>query len=103
VAVQNVLMSTPYTIAKQPGGKHHGWYLQQQKLTTEQLEAGITSFERQIAKHTGWIANPLTKTSDFYSFDLLRQQALVIGWSQDIQRHRDCIAILRGVILEKNT
>ena len=69
----------------------------------EALSNGVASFERQIAKHEGWIADPLSKTHDFATFDPRRQIALVVGWRQNIQRHRDCIEILRGVISEKNT
>ncbi len=94
-------MQTAYEIARHPGGKHHGWYLQQSMLTVAQLKAGITSFERQIARHVSWLADPLTKTPDFGSFDPRRQLALVLGWQQDIQRHRDCIDILRGFLQEK--
>jgi hypothetical protein len=100
-AAESPTMPSPYEIARTPGGKHHGWYLQQKLLSVEELSNGIESFERQIAKHEGWIADPLTKTADFYGFDPRRQSALVVGWRQDIQRHRDCIEILRSVIMEK--
>lgn len=94
-------MPTPYDTARQPGGRHHGWYLQQRRLSIDELQGAIASFQKQILKHTQWIADPASKTSDFPSFDPRRQQALVLGWQQDIQRHRECIEILLGVIEEK--
>jgi hypothetical protein len=78
-------MPRAFDLAKQPGGKHHGWYLQQLKLSAEELESGIRSFERQIQKHQGWIADPLSKIPDFGSFHPQRQQALVLKLAS---RHR---------------
>jgi hypothetical protein len=98
------LLETPktaYDEALQPGGKHHGWYLRQRELPDVEIARGIRSFERQIARHENWIADPLAKTADFQSFDPRRQAALVDGWRRDVERHRASIEILRGILMEK--
>jgi hypothetical protein len=39
-------------------------------------ESGVKA---QIAKHAGWIANPLTKMPDFDLIDARHQKALTVG------------------------
>lgn len=87
--------------ASKPGGRHHGWYLRLSDQSDAELDKSVRSFERQIARHEGWIADPLSKTPDFGEFHPQRQVALVAGWQQDIDRHRECIEILRDVMKER--
>ena len=97
----NGMNEDAYEVAKK-GGPHKEWYKKQLELTESQVRKAIRSFEKQIEQHQGWIRNPLTKTPDFYSFDVRRRQNLVEHhWPADIQRHKDLIAILRGVLREK--
>lgn len=93
---------TAYDEATQPGGRHHGWYLRQTELSEAELSKAIRSFERQIEKHTGWLADPTTKLASFYDERVERQRALTAGWQQDIDRHREFIDILRGVLKGRN-
>jgi hypothetical protein len=75
--------------------------LQQLKLPNIELERGIRSFKKQIAKHQQWINNPLSKNPDFYSLNQDRQRHLLERkWPQDIERQKDQIAILEGILKE---
>lgn len=94
------LLETPKT-AYDAGGKHHGWYLRQRELSGAEIARGIRSFERQIARHENWIADPLSKTADFQTFDPRRQAALIDGWRNDVARHQASIEILRGILRER--
>jgi hypothetical protein len=78
---------SPATIeATKPGGRHHGWYLRLQSLSDAELEKSARSFERQIARHEGWISDPSSKMPDFDGFHPQRKLALVDGWQQDIEK-----------------
>ncbi len=93
---------TAYETAQQKDGDHHGWYLQQLKLSDIEIERGIRSFGKQIAKHQQWINNPLSKNPDFYSLHQDRQKHLVERkWPQDIERQKNQIAILEGILKER--
>jgi len=92
-----------YEIARRPGGKYHGWYLQQLKLTNAQLERAIRSFECLAEQHRQWIADPRSKIPNFDSLHPSQQRDLVERhWRQDIQRHRDSIDILRNILKERS-
>jgi len=93
-------MVTAYEIAK-TGGKHHGWYLEQVKLSDAELLKGISSFEKQIARHESWIADPTIKIANYSDFDPRRQVALIAGWKQDASRHRESIEIQRRILKER--
>lgn len=93
-------MVTAYEIAK-AGGKYSGWYKDQLKLNEKNLSKGIRSFEKQIARHEKWIADPVSKIADYHSYDPRRQDALIKGWKQDVERHKDSIKILLGILKER--
>jgi len=94
-------MSPAYVEAIQPGGRHHGWYRRLQDQSDAELEKSVRSFERQIVRHEGWIADPSSKTPDFGEFHPQRKLALVEGWQQDVARQRECIDILRDILEER--
>ena len=97
------MKNTAYEIAINKDGAHHGWYLQQQNLTIKELENGIKSFSKQINQHTLWISNPYAKIPDFDNLHPDKQIHLVEKkWPQDIQRQKDQMAILKGVLKERN-
>ncbi len=92
-----------YLAALQKNGLHHGWYLQQLNLSDAEIEKGIKSFSKQIDKHRKWIDNPLTKIPDFGELHPDQQKHLIERkWPQDIQRQQDQMAILKGVLKERN-
>lgn len=91
-----------YDVAK-AGGANHGWYQQQLGLDNSQLEKGIRSYQKQIAKHRQWIENPRLKIPGFGDLHPNRQQNLIERkWPQDIQRHQDQMAILQGILRARN-
>ena len=66
------------------------------------LEKGVRSFEKQIADHESWLEDPTRKNPNFYQLPIGQQKHLLEKhWPDDIQRHRDSIEILKGVIQEK--
>jgi hypothetical protein len=62
------MVKTAYETAQQKNGDHHGCYLQQLKLPDIEIECGIRSFRKQIAKHPQWINNPFFENSRFRQF-----------------------------------
>lgn len=93
-------VSNPYEVAK-AGGKHRDWYIQQLDLGYRQLQKGIRSFERQIKDDEGWLRDPQSKVNDWENRSAAYREGLLKKWQQDISRHREQIAILRGVLQEK--
>lgn len=92
-----------YQTAIKKDGAHHGWYQQQHWLTDAELEKGIKSFSKQIAKHSQWIENPYLKIPNFNALHPDKQKHLVERkWPQDIQRQQDQMAILEGILKERN-
>ncbi len=87
-------VSDAFEEAQRLDGRHHGWYLQQLQSPTVELQRGVRSFERQIVKHEKWIADPASKVADFHSLRDAHREAMIEGWHQDIERHRESIVIL---------
>ncbi|NJM12380.1 MAG: hypothetical protein HC889_11295 [Synechococcaceae cyanobacterium SM1_2_3] len=95
-------VSNAYEVAKIPSGKHYHWYKQQLNLGHRQLQQGIRSFEKQIEDHESWLCNPQSKVSDWEKRSGAYQEGLLKKWRQDIARHQEQIAILQGVLKEKD-
>ena len=95
-------VSKGHEAAKASGGKHHNWYKQQLDLGHRQLQKGIRSFEKQIQDHEGWLRDPQSKVNDWENRSAAYREGLLKKWRQDIARHREQIAILRGVLQEKD-
>lgn len=72
-----------------------------QEQSDAEIEKSIRSFERQIARHEGWLDHPRTKAPDFDAFHPQRKTVLLDGWRQDIARHSECLDILRDVLKER--
>ena len=95
-------MSHAYEEAKATNGKYHGWLKQQRNLPVHLLEIAIRSFAKRVAEHQSWIEDPTRNIPDFYQLPIRQQKHLLERhWPDDIQRHRDSIEILKGVIREK--
>jgi hypothetical protein len=96
------IVSDAYEIARAKDGKYHGWLKQQRNLPVHFLEKAIRSFEKLIMDHESWLEDPTRKIPHFYQLPMgQRQHLLEKHWPDDIQRHRDSIEILKGVIREK--
>jgi len=90
-----------YEVAK-AGGKYSGWLKQQRILPVHLLEKAIRSFEKLIAEHESWLEDPARKIPDFYFLHPNQQKHLLEKhWPDDIQRNRDYVTILKGVLQEK--
>jgi len=90
-----------YETAK-AGGPHHGFWKEKSKLPNHLIEKSIRSIEKQIALHESWIAKPYSKLSPDID---ARQVADLVNekWPQDIQRQREQVQILRGILNERKT
>ncbi len=89
-----------YDIAK-AGGRHGRWLLEQRALGVRQLESGIQSIMRQVKLHEAWIADAGSKVQDWDDRDPRYQAGLLRKWQQDIERQQEQIAIMKGVLHEK--
>ncbi len=100
-AILNSDPGSAYARAQTPGQPHHGWLLQQRKLTTPQLRKGVRALRQQIAEHRAAIADPRLK----FAPDADPEEVAYhrdIKWPRDIARHEQQIAILEGVIYERD-
>ena len=89
-----------YDVAIKPGGRHHNWYREQKNNGYRQLRKAIASFQKRIAEHRGWIAQPESKVHDWESRDIRYREGLINHWHNDIERHHEFIEILQGVLIE---
>lgn len=91
-----------YEVAQTLGRPHHGWLQQQRTLPTVKLHKAIRSLRKQIAQHEAWIADPFLKyPADHHDLAEVRYHQ-EHKWPHDIARQREQIAILEGVIRERN-
>jgi hypothetical protein len=72
---------------------------QKSKLPSHLIKKSIRSIEKQIALHEFWIAKPYSKlppdTDSRQVADLVNEK-----WPQDMQRQREQVEILRGILNE---
>jgi hypothetical protein len=96
------MKKTAYETAKQRNGKYYGFYNTHSKLSEPELFKSIKSSLAQIDKHRKWVDNPRTKNPDFYCLDPRQQKNLIeVHWPADIQRHRDQIEIINGILKDR--
>lgn len=75
--------------------------LQQRKLPTVKLLKSIRTFQKQIAQHEGWIADPWSKCDPGHDPEkVLHYQTR--KWPSDIARQREQINIIEGVLRERD-
>jgi hypothetical protein len=79
------------------GGRHAGQLQQFLKQTPDQLRRSISSFEKTIAKHEGWIKDPTSKVKTWGQLSSQHQQSLLEHWGTDITRARELKSIAEGV------
>ncbi len=73
-----------YQVAKE-GGKHSNFYTQYITKSSEEIQRGIRSIEKQIAEHEDKIANPQKYIEDFSKLDPRQQEAPINrNWPSDI-------------------
>jgi RHS repeat-associated protein len=82
----------------QEGGRHAGQLQQFLKQTPDQLQRTIRSFDKLIAKHEGWIADPASKVPNFSQLRPEHQQNLLHHWRQDIARHQELRSIAQDIL-----
>ncbi len=86
------------------GGRHSGWLNSMSKLPTSKLQKGIISMEANILEHRNLISNPAKymqqyEKGNWSSLDIRQQQHLLnVKWPGDIQRAKEQINILQGII-----
>jgi RHS repeat-associated protein len=97
-AVEGALAAKSATQIAQEGGRHAGQLGQFLKQTPDQLQRTIRSFDKNIAKHEGWIADPASKVQNFSQLRTEHQQNLLHHWQQDIIRHQELKSIAQDVL-----
>lgn len=88
----------PALQAARAGGRHAGQLQQFLKQTPDQLRKTIGSFDKQIAKHQGWIRDPASKVKDWATLRPEHQQNLLHHWRQDIARHHELKSIAEDLL-----
>lgn len=85
------------------GGKHAGTLRNYRNVRSGQIQRGIHSLEKQIAKHQTWLTDPTLKVKSFYNLPEAQQNALLERkWPGDIQRQREKIGVLKGILASRN-
>lgn len=86
----------------EPGDPHHGLLVDiREKFGPYQLRAGIASFDKRVAEHEGWIADPSIKpgVAEHPTEDIARW--VKTKWPQDVARLKAQRAIYVAVLKEK--
>jgi RHS repeat-associated protein len=68
------------------------------RMTPQQLQNSVKSFTENIAKHQGYIKNPLSKVPNWNQLSPQHQQNLINHWNNDIARAQAYRAIAEGVL-----
>lgn len=93
-------VSNAYEAAK-AGGKHAGYLNQYQSLPDHLVEKAARGFEKQIAAHESWIADPSLKLPpDYPATDV--ERLVTKKWPSDIARLKEQRDIVLGIIKERN-
>lgn len=90
------MTSSAFKIA-QEGGRHAGQLKQFLKQDATQLRRSIRTFDKNIAKHQNWIANPRSKITEWHTFSAKRQADIIHHWQQDIACARELQSIAKEV------
>lgn len=99
--MEKTAKATPYEIAQQPGGAHHGMLLNiRRNLGLNQLRAGVAKMTRQIEDHKRWISDPTSKpgVDRHPPEDIARW--VNEKWPSDIARLEEQRSIYEAVIKE---
>lgn len=81
------------------GGRHHGVYTRFKDARIHEIEKYIRSYQKRIEEHADKIANPMKyveSVSDRHRNDLVYRY-----WPREIEDFRQKIAIMQGVIKER--
>ncbi|MGH8590509.1 MAG: hypothetical protein ACREXX_14595 [Gammaproteobacteria bacterium] len=82
--------------AARAGGRHAGWLKRYGQLPSHLIEKAVRSLDKQIERHSQWVAHPHTKLPRSYPAEGVR--ALVSRkWPMDIarlQEQRDILMVL---------
>lgn len=93
-------MSNAYEVAK-AGGKHAGYFKQYSSLPDHLVQKAARGFEKQIAAHRSWIANPLLKLPpDCPAIEI--EMLVSKKWPSDIARLEEQREIVLGIFRERN-
>ena len=94
------VVSDAYEVAK-AGGKHAGYLNQYASLPDHLVEKAARGFEKQIALHKRWIANPFLKLPpDCSAIEI--ERLVTKKWPSDIARLEEQREIVLGILREKN-
>jgi len=90
---------TPYEIAK-AGGEYSKFYERYKNEYLPRLQRAVKSYERVIAEHEQWIAEPSLKLGKDAPDDVVRR-CVEDKWPRDIARNAAYRSIIVGIIGER--
>lgn len=92
-------VSNAYNEAK-AGGKHAGYLKQYASLPDHLVEKAVRGFEKQIAVHKNWIANPFLKLPpDYPAIEI--ERLVSKKWPSDITRLEEQRDVALGIMKER--
>ena len=89
-----------YEIAKN-GGKHHSTYKIYKNKPGNEIEKGIRSLKKQIAKHLEKIKNPTKGVPNYDERSSSYQKGIIKHWLKEIETYGELIKIYEGILKEK--
>ena len=93
--------SKAYEIAKN-GGKHAPMITEYSKRSVKEIEKGIKSYEKQIAKHKDKIVNPSKHCQEWDTLEPRHQEHLVtVKWSEEIKMFEEQRDTLHEILNER--
>lgn len=93
-------MSNAYEAAK-AGGRHAGYLKYYMSLPDHLVEKAVRGFDKQIAAHKSWVADPFLKLPPDYSAIEI-DRLVTKKWPSDIARLEEQRDIVLGILKERN-
>jgi RHS repeat-associated protein len=98
VAAEGLRSSRKIYDVASSGGRHAGQLKQFLSWSPKQIQTSIRTFEKNIAKHEGYIANPTSKAPGWDTFTPQHQANLLHHWREDIARAKELKSLAEEVL-----
>jgi hypothetical protein len=98
------LNSPAFIDAQQPGGKHHGFYLQYRDVSEYLIRRAVRSLSRRIEDHEDKLRYPEKYIPNFEGLRPEQRDALLNRiWPNEITKFQEQIAILEGILQQRGS
>jgi hypothetical protein len=89
--------------AQKPGGRHHGFYLQYRSSSIYIIHRALRSLRKRIEEHEDKLRYPEKYIPNFRTLAFQQQEALLNDvWRSEIERFQEQVAILEGILEERD-